>query len=78
MAVWLEIETGVIGKGGTKGGVERRGLGGRGKGLVVFVALMGIWVYFLCCSGGCLRQGLQGAGVCTVVHSAGGVCRRVG
>jgi hypothetical protein len=34
--------------------------------LLCFVALVCVWVYFCCCSGGCLCQGLQGAGVCVV------------
>jgi hypothetical protein len=31
--------------------------------LVAFVALVCVWVYFFCCSGGCLCQGLKQAGV---------------
>jgi hypothetical protein len=36
---------------------------GRGMGLLSFVALVCVWVYFGCCSEGCLCQGLNGAGV---------------
>jgi hypothetical protein len=36
------------------------------KGLQVFVVLMCVWVYFCCCSGRCLCQGLQGLGLCKV------------
>jgi hypothetical protein len=35
-------------------------------GLLGFVALECVWVYFCCCSGGCVFQGLQGS---LVVHS---------
>jgi hypothetical protein len=31
-------------------------------GLLVFGALVCVWVYFCCCCEGCLCQGLQGAG----------------
>jgi hypothetical protein len=34
--------------------------------LLGFVALVCVWVYFCCCSGGCLCQGLQELGLCTV------------
>jgi hypothetical protein len=36
---------------------------GRDMGLLGFVALVYVWVYFCCCSGGGLCQGLQEAGV---------------
>jgi hypothetical protein len=29
--------------------------------------LVCVWVYFCCCSGGCICQGLQGFGLCKVV-----------
>jgi hypothetical protein len=32
------------------------------QGLLGFVALVCVWVYFGCCSVGCLCQGLQGVG----------------
>jgi hypothetical protein len=35
-------------------------------GLQGFVGLICVWVYFCCCSGGCMCQGLQGIGVCIV------------
>jgi hypothetical protein len=38
-------------------------------GLLGFVALVYVWVYFCCCIGGCLCQDLQESGVvysCTV------------
>jgi hypothetical protein len=47
-------------------------------GLLDFVVLVCVWVYF-CCSCGCLCQGLQGLGlytVGTVSQSAGGECVR--
>jgi hypothetical protein len=59
MVVWLEIETWAIGKGGTKKG---RWVREEVWGLLGFVALMCVRVYFHYCSGGCLCQGLQGAG----------------
>jgi hypothetical protein len=31
-----------------------------------FVTLVCVWVYFCCCSVGCLCQGLQGLGLCKV------------
>jgi hypothetical protein len=34
--------------------------------LLVFVALVCVWVYLCCCNGGCLCQALEGLGVCTV------------
>jgi hypothetical protein len=34
--------------------------------LVIFVVLVHVWVYFCCCSVGCLCQGLQGSGLCKV------------
>jgi hypothetical protein len=47
-----------------KRGLGKGGMGGgRGMGLLSFVALVCVWVYFCCCSGGCLCQGLNGAGV---------------
>jgi hypothetical protein len=45
-------------------GYEKEWMGGlRVMGLLGFVALVYVWVYFCCCSGGCFCQGLQGAGV---------------
>jgi hypothetical protein len=38
-------------------------------GLLGFLALVCVWVYFCCCSGGCLRQGLQEVGVVYSWHS---------
>jgi hypothetical protein len=51
-------------KDSTKLGDGRRGwwVDEEEWGLLCFVALMNVWVYF-CCHGGCLCQGLQGAGV---------------
>jgi hypothetical protein len=46
-----------------KGDAEKEGVEGRCMGLVVFVALICVRVYFYCCSGGYLCQGLQRAGV---------------
>jgi hypothetical protein len=50
--------------------LKRRGVGkgwrdgGRGiVGLLDFVALVCVWVYFCCCSGGCLCWGFQGTRV---------------
>jgi hypothetical protein len=49
--------------------VLKRGLGngevGRGRDmkLLCFVALVSVWVYFCCYSGGCLCLRLQGLGV---------------
>jgi hypothetical protein len=42
------------------------GGGGRVTRLLSFVALVCVWVYFCCCSGGCLCQGLFGLELCTV------------
>jgi hypothetical protein len=66
MIVWLEIETCVIGKGGAKRGVWNRELEEEVWGLLGFGTLVCVWVYFRCCSGGCLCNGLQVPGVCTV------------
>jgi hypothetical protein len=46
-------------------------------GLLDFLALACVWVYFCCCSGGCLCQGFQGVkGVYggTVDYSVGDEC----
>jgi hypothetical protein len=60
----LDIEIWVIGKGGTEKGSKKRGgqVGEVVLGLLGFVASVDVWVYFCCCSGGCLCQGFQGAG----------------
>jgi hypothetical protein len=56
----------VLKKGsGTRGGWVREEI----WGLLGFVALVYVWVYFCCCIGGCLCQDLQESGVvysCTV------------
>jgi hypothetical protein len=68
IASWLEIETWVIGKGGTNGGAK----GGTCVGGALDMDAAGFCgpcvfcVYFHCCGGRCLCQGLQGLGVCTV------------
>jgi hypothetical protein len=36
---------------------------GKGMGDAGFMALVHVWVYFCCCSVGCLCQGLQEAAV---------------
>jgi hypothetical protein len=56
---------GGIGKGGTKkdGWVKGAWVGEEVWGLLGFVALMCVCMYFSCCCGGCLCQGLHGAGV---------------
>jgi hypothetical protein len=63
MAIRLDVETWVIGKGGTKKKVWEKGgwVGEEIWGLLSFVALVCVWVYFCCCSGGCFCQGFQGA-----------------
>jgi hypothetical protein len=64
MVVWLEIEIGVIGKGGTKRGTEG---GSQGRDMVTAVVCgpcVCVWMYCHCCSGGCLA--CRGLGVCTV------------
>jgi hypothetical protein len=68
MVIRLEIETGAIGKGGTKreGQKKKVCVGEVVWGLLGFVDLMCVGVYFQCGSGGCLCHGLQGVGVCTV------------
>jgi hypothetical protein len=65
MVVWVEIETWVTGKDGTKRWrqkVERGMCGGRGMGDAGFWGLVCFGVLFCYCSGGCLCQGLQRAG----------------
>jgi hypothetical protein len=59
MAIRIELETGVIGKGGQKKGEVS---GEEIWGLLHFVTLMCFRVYFCCCSGGCMCQGLHGTG----------------
>jgi hypothetical protein len=63
----IRINIGIweIGKVGTKreGGKIGGWVGEEVWGLLGFVALVLIWVYFCCCGGGSLYQGLQGAGV---------------
>jgi hypothetical protein len=68
MVVWLEIETWVIGKGGTKRwGRKRGGVDGEEVWeLLGFGALVYVWVYICCCSGGFLCQGCRGLEVCTI------------
>jgi hypothetical protein len=65
MLIGLELEIWEIVEGGTK----RRGVGKVGSewrenmsGLLSFVDLVCVCVYF-CCSVGCLCQGLQGIGI---------------
>jgi hypothetical protein len=60
IVVWLEIETWVIGKGGTKSG-EGNGwwVGEDTWGLLGFVTLVCVWVALRCCREGWLCQGLQ-------------------
>jgi hypothetical protein len=43
-------------------------------GLLGSVSLVCVLVYFCCCGGECLCQGLQGAGVGTIDWSEGGEC----
>jgi hypothetical protein len=64
MVVWLEIETWVIGKGGTK--IDSGKVGGEVWRLLGFVALVCIWVYFFCCSGGYCVRDCRELVVCTV------------
>jgi hypothetical protein len=63
MVVWLEIETWIIGKGGPKR-EGRKGVGKWGKRYGCFRVLWPLCVFgCICfCSGGCLCQGLEGAG----------------
>jgi hypothetical protein len=63
MFVRLTIEIWRTGCGGTKsgGGIEWVS-GGNNVGAAGFVAFVCVWVYFCCCSIGCLCQGLQGVG----------------
>jgi hypothetical protein len=63
MAIRLDIEIWEIGKGSTKRRDSKRDVlvGEEVWGLLSFVALVHVWVYFCCCNGGCLCQGLQGA-----------------
>jgi hypothetical protein len=68
MVIRLDIEIWEIGKGGTKRACRKRG-GWVGEDIwrmLGFVALVCVWVYFCCYSGGCLCQKLQGLGSCTV------------
>jgi hypothetical protein len=65
----------VIYFGESVGVALKRGGGKRGwwVGLEVwrllgFVAFLCVWVYFCCCSGGCLCQGLQGLGCVQLVQ----------
>jgi hypothetical protein len=59
----------LFGKGATKKKIETWGakrsgwMGWELWRLFGFVTLACVWMYFCCCSGGCLCQGLQGAGV---------------
>jgi hypothetical protein len=63
IVIRLDIEIWVIDKGGTKRGRWERGLVREEVWVLLgFVVLVHVWVYF-CCSGGCLCQGLQGAGI---------------
>jgi hypothetical protein len=49
MVIRLDIETWVIGKGGTKGGNGKKGgIGEEIWGLLSSVALVCVWVYFCC------------------------------
>jgi hypothetical protein len=64
MVIWLQIETSVIGKDGTKMEGQKEGVRwGDIWELLHLVAFVCAWVYFYCCSGVCLCQGLQGLGV---------------
>jgi hypothetical protein len=64
IAIRLVIDFGELIKVLLKGGRwEKRWVGKEEVwGLLGFVTLVCVWVYF-CCSGGCLCQGLQEAGV---------------
>jgi hypothetical protein len=65
MVIRLVIDFGGIDKGGIKKEGGKRGgwVGEEVWGLLGFVALVCVWVYFCCCSEGYLHQGLQGAGI---------------
>jgi hypothetical protein len=59
--IWLDIEIWVPGKGDTIKGGLGIGVGAWGEevwGLLGFMALVHVWLYFCCCSGGYLCQGL--------------------
>jgi hypothetical protein len=69
MVIRLDTEIWVIGKDGIKKeGLKRGGWIGEDVCRLVlgFVALVCVWVYFCCCSGGCFCQELQGLWLCTV------------
>jgi hypothetical protein len=66
----LDMEIWEIGDGGTKKRKWEKGwLWQEVWGLLGFVAFVHIWVYFCCCSGKCLCQGLQRAGIVYHWHS---------
>jgi hypothetical protein len=69
MVIRLDIEIWEIGEGGTKRGCGKRGgwVGwGRDGGLLGFVVLVCVWVYFCCCSGGCLCRVCKELELCVV------------
>jgi hypothetical protein len=68
MTIRLVIDCGELVKVALKRGDRKRSVwvGEEVCRLLGFVALVCVWVYFFCCSGGCLCQGLQGLGLCTV------------
>jgi hypothetical protein len=65
MVTMLGIEIWVIHEGSTKKGGRKSGgwVEDELQGLLGFMVLVCVWVYFCCCSTGCWCQGFQGAGV---------------
>jgi hypothetical protein len=50
---WVDIEIWVVNKGGTKEGQKEEWMGEEVWGLLGFVALVCVWMYFHCSSGWC-------------------------